>query len=114
MSRQSLTRSDYTSLIMQSVSVTEAKAHLSRLLERVRQGESILLLHRGRPIARLEPVDQNASCPDARRFQHLVRSGLLTRATEPPDPEWLARPGPEAPEGAGLLAALLDDREEGR
>lgn len=98
---------------MQSVSVTEAKAHLSRLLARVRQGERILLLHRGRPIARLEPVEESPR-PDPRRFQHLVRSGLLKQATAPLDAAWIEQAAPAAPAGGALLDALLSDREEGR
>lgn len=36
-----------------SVGVHEAKTHLSRLLERVRTGEEIVIERRGEPIARL-------------------------------------------------------------
>ncbi len=38
------------------VNVHEAKTHLSRLLERVRQGEEIVIAKSGRPVARLVPV----------------------------------------------------------
>lgn len=34
----------------------DAKTHLSRLLQRVEAGETILLARGGRPIARLEPI----------------------------------------------------------
>jgi len=37
------------------VNVHEAKTHLSRLLERVEQGERITLGRNGRPVARLVP-----------------------------------------------------------
>ena len=37
------------------VNVHQAKTHLSRLLERVEQGERIVLGRNGRPIARLVP-----------------------------------------------------------
>ena len=40
---------------MEGVNVHEAKTHLSRLLERVEQGEEIVLARAGRPIARLVP-----------------------------------------------------------
>ena len=42
---------------MIKVSVHEAKTHLSRLLERVRSGEEVLILKRGKPWARLCPLD---------------------------------------------------------
>ena len=41
---------------MDQVNVQEAKTHLSRLLQRVEAGETILLARGGRAIARLEPV----------------------------------------------------------
>lgn len=39
------------------VNVHEAKTHLSRLLEEVRQGREIILAKSGTPIARLVPYD---------------------------------------------------------
>jgi len=39
------------------VNVHEAKTHLSRLLERVRAGEEIILAKAGKPYARLMPID---------------------------------------------------------
>jgi prevent-host-death family protein len=38
------------------VNVHEAKTHLSRLLDRVSQGEEIIIAKAGRPVARLVPV----------------------------------------------------------
>ena len=40
------------------VNVHEAKTHLSRLLERVRRGEEIVIGKGGRPVARLVPIEQ--------------------------------------------------------
>lgn len=42
---------------MDQVNVQDAKTHLSRLLARVEAGESIVLARSGRPVARLEPID---------------------------------------------------------
>jgi prevent-host-death family protein len=39
------------------VNVHEAKTHLSRLLDEVRDGEEIILAKAGRPYARLVPFD---------------------------------------------------------
>ena len=38
------------------VNVHEAKTHFSKLLERVRQGEEIVLAKAGKPVARMVPV----------------------------------------------------------
>jgi prevent-host-death family protein len=40
---------------MQTVSVAEAKAHLSELLKQVEAGEEIVITRRGRAVARLAP-----------------------------------------------------------
>ena len=42
---------------MQTVSVTEAKNNLSKLLKKVRHGQTILILDRKIPVARLEPLN---------------------------------------------------------
>ena len=41
---------------MKTVSVFEAKTHLSRLLQRVAAGEEIVISRRNQPIARLVPI----------------------------------------------------------
>ncbi len=40
------------------VNIHEAKTHLSRLIERVRQGEEIVISKAGTPIAKLSPIQQ--------------------------------------------------------
>ena len=42
---------------MKSVNITEAKNHLSRLVERVQAGEEIVIVKAGRPAARLVPIE---------------------------------------------------------
>jgi prevent-host-death family protein len=42
---------------MAAVNIHDAKTHLSRLLERVRAGETVILARAGRPIAKLVPLD---------------------------------------------------------
>ncbi len=41
---------------MKTVSVLEAKTHLSTLLEQVRQGEEVVITRRGQPVARLTAI----------------------------------------------------------
>ncbi len=43
----------YRSVMSTTVNVHEAKTHLSRLLERVMQGEEVVIAKSGRPVARL-------------------------------------------------------------
>ncbi|MEO5337878.1 MAG: type II toxin-antitoxin system Phd/YefM family antitoxin [Magnetospirillum sp. WYHS-4] len=39
------------------VNIHEAKTHFSRLLEKVRRGEEVVVAKAGRPVARLVPVE---------------------------------------------------------
>lgn len=43
---------------MRSVSLAEAKAHLSELLGDVAGGEELLITRHGQPVARITPVEQ--------------------------------------------------------
>lgn len=43
-------------LVADAVNIHEAKTHLSRLLERVRQGEEVVISKAGTPIAKLTPI----------------------------------------------------------
>ena len=49
------------------VNIHEAKTHLSRLLERARLGEEVVIAKAGRPIARLIPIEQPGLVVDAVR-----------------------------------------------
>ncbi len=49
---------------METVGTFEAKTHLTRLLERVSQGERIIITRRGKPIAMLVPP-QDDDQPDS-------------------------------------------------
>ena len=48
---------------MKSVSIQEAKTHLSRLLKRVAAGENIIITRRGVPVAMLCPYKGPALKP---------------------------------------------------
>lgn len=60
------------------VNIHDAKTHLSRLLERVRRGQTVIIAKAGHPVARLVPIGEG---PVARRIRepHLApdrRPGL--------------------------------------
>ncbi|HET9436062.1 MAG TPA: type II toxin-antitoxin system prevent-host-death family antitoxin [Candidatus Limnocylindrales bacterium] len=97
---------------MRTATVTQAKNGLSALLDRVRAGESILILDRGRPVARLEPA---AGYPDADgRLARLERAGVVRIGTAPPPLDLLRQPGPALAGGASAVEALLEERRESR
>ena len=47
---------------MMTIGVYEAKTHLARLLERVAQGEHIVITKHGVPIAEISPIERVSSC----------------------------------------------------
>lgn len=51
---------------MTTVNMHEAKTHLSRLVERVAQGETVVIARAGKPVAKLVPLDEPG--PKAQRL----------------------------------------------
>jgi prevent-host-death family protein len=91
--------------------ITEAKNRLSAYLDRVRAGESVLIVDRGVPIARIDPVRT-----DDARIARLERAGILRppRSKEKVALEFLAQPGEARGDRPSLLDAVLEERSEGR
>lgn len=67
---------------MQEIGVYEAKTKLSELLERVRQGESFIVTHRGTPVARLIPVEDKRPVSDVIADLRRFRRGRTVAAGE--------------------------------
>ena len=98
---------------MKMVSLSDAKANLSRYVERVQHGESVRIQVRGVPAAELVPVDSGAQGKgDIGELQELERAGLIRRGRGTL-PDAIFKPGP-AVRGKGVMAALLDERRAGR
>ena len=97
---------------MGTTTITEAKNHLSSLIDRVQAGESIVILERGRPVARLEPVHGYADSTG--RLARLERAGVIRIGTAAPPVERLRRPAPTLPQGVSVVEALLEERRSGR
>lgn len=99
---------------MRKASISETKNHLSKLLEEVKSGTTILILDRNRPVARLEPVASDRET-NADRFAQLVRQGLVTGPKCVLDLEsFLAADAPGLPAGVSSIRTLLDERASGR
>ena len=65
---------------MDSVGWCEAKTHLARILDRVASGETLTITRRGRPRARLVPVEDDQPTRNQRAAQQILkrRKGLKT------------------------------------
>jgi prevent-host-death family protein len=93
--------------------ITEAKNRLSALIDQVRAGQSVLIVDRGTPVARLESAISAA--PDAEgRIARLERAGAVRAASRPPVTELLLTSPPSPRAGASGVATLLEERREGR
>jgi prevent-host-death family protein len=62
---------------MREVGAFEAKTHLSELIAAVEAGETVMITRRGRPVARLMPVeDQRSTRATALERIRSLRAGL--------------------------------------
>jgi len=97
---------------MKTATVTEAENRLSSLIDQVRAGETITILDRGTPVARLEPV---VACAEQDgRLRRLARAGVV-RPAERSDLRDLLASLPAAPVvRASIVDALLEERRSGR
>ncbi|HEV3228683.1 MAG TPA: type II toxin-antitoxin system prevent-host-death family antitoxin [Solirubrobacteraceae bacterium] len=93
--------------------ITEAKNRLSALIDRVRAGESVLIVDRGIPVARLESAVAPPADADG-KIARLERAGAVRSARKPPAREVLSRKPPSPRRGASAVDALLDERRGGR
>jgi antitoxin (DNA-binding transcriptional repressor) of toxin-antitoxin stability system len=74
----------------------------------------VLIVDRGRPVARLEPVRGTGSGDDDGRLARLVREGIVRPARGGAPKSLFAEKPPRARKGASGVRALLDERRDGR
>lgn len=99
---------------MKKANITEAKNNLSALIDSLKGGSPVLIVDRGRPVARLEPVTGDLEDGQEGKLSRLVRDGLVRpRRARPPRALFSSQP-PRATAGASAVDALLEERREGR
>lgn len=89
-----------------TVSVRDLKSRLSEFLRRVQAGEHIVVTDRGRPVARVEPIEPDQLTPEQ-------RLALMAEAGEITQPKKRGRIKPTKPtriRGRSVSATLLEDR----
>lgn len=96
---------------MKTASVTDAKNNLSALIDGLRGGP-VMILDRGRPVARLELPRRSGELGG--NIEQLIRSGLVTPARSRLAKDFWTRPLPRLGAGISASQALLDERREGR
>ena len=101
---------------MKRAKISELRDHLSRYLEEVRRGETIEVVDRNIPVARVVPV-MAASVRGHQRdeawIERLRRSGVVKSGPLKGVAEILKRVPPGPPK-SGVLDALLSERRAGR
>ena len=81
-------------------SIYEAKAHLSKLLRIVKQGHTVTVSERGKPVAKVIPISEGESA--LKRLKNLEECGLLIRAK--------SKTFPKGTKVLGGLERFLEDR----
>jgi antitoxin (DNA-binding transcriptional repressor) of toxin-antitoxin stability system len=100
---------------MKKISITEAKNGLSAFIDGLKGGSRFLIVDRGRPVARLEPVTNAGKDEQDGRVSRLVREGVIRPARAAALPRSLFSGQPPRPKGdASVVAALLEERRESR
>lgn len=75
------------------VGIRELKARLSHYLERVRAGETVVITHRGRPVARVDRVESDEPPEELRPLVEAGRLSYKPPRRDLPQPLRLASPG---------------------
>jgi antitoxin (DNA-binding transcriptional repressor) of toxin-antitoxin stability system len=99
---------------MRKARIAELKNNLSRYLDHVRGGETVLVLDRDQPVAQIVPLRRAASgsrSDHEAQLARLERRGVIRRGRGGV-PAWLGKRRP--PRATGVLAALLEERRGGR
>jgi prevent-host-death family protein len=99
---------------MKIASITEAKNRLSALIDGLKGGASVLIVDRGRPVARLEPVTAGREADPDGRLSRLVREGVVRPSRGSLSRELFTDQPPRPKGGASAVRALLEERRESR
>jgi prevent-host-death family protein len=93
--------------------ITQAKNRLSALIDQVRGGESVLIVDRGIPVARLESAI-GVDLEDGGRLSRLERAGAVRSARKPPARDVLSQRPPSSRPGSSAVRVLIEDRRAER
>ena len=98
---------------MKRARIAELKNNLSRYLDHVRGGGTVLVLDRNFPVARIVPIQHPSrdGGDDDARLARLERRGLIRRGTGGL-PDWVGRRRPPRLRGS-VLRDLFEERESG-
>jgi prevent-host-death family protein len=98
---------------MKKAGIAELKNNLSRYLDQVKGGESILVLDRNQPVAQIVPLEKGSRGTAASddRLARLERKGLIRRGLGGPA-KWISKRRLVKVRGS-VLKDLIDERRSG-
>lgn len=96
---------------MKTAAISKLKASLSEYLKRVKAGHEVIVTDRGKPIAKIIPLERDESVPTYLR--EMEKEGLVTLGSGKLSEDFWTLPRPKDPKGLALKA-LLEERREGR
>jgi prevent-host-death family protein len=95
---------------VKKASVAELKARLSEFLSAVKRGEDVIITDRGKPVARLTPLEQGTS--QEARIAEMLRAGVMSPPRKKLPRAFLERELPSATDGS-VAEAIRKERDEG-
>src|SRR5208282_3129283 len=102
---------------MKKAKIGELRNGLSRYLDHVRAGGSVVVYDRDTPIAEIVPFTKSKAVSahdrDEERLARLERKGAIRRGTGDLAAWFKTHKPIEVPGGASVLKALLEERESG-
>jgi prevent-host-death family protein len=99
---------------MKKASITEAKNNLSALIDGLKGGSPVLIVDRGRPVARLEPVTTGREPDHEGRLSRLIREGIVRPGRSSLSRALFAEQPPRPKRGASAVEMLIEERRDGR
>ncbi len=99
---------------MKKASITEAKNKLSALIDGLKGGSPVLIVDRGRPVARLEPVITGREPDHEGRLSRLIREGIVRPGRAPVSRALFAGRPPRPKSGASAMRMLIQERPDNR
>ena len=99
---------------MKKASISQTKNKLSLFIDAVKHGETIIILDRDVPVAKLEPLGPPGESELDTHLYQLERTGLLRRKKCDLPQDFFRRDRPKVKGDSSIIDALLKDRDIGR
>lgn len=98
---------------MKTVGIAVAKRDLRVLIDGLANGSPVLIVDRGRPVARHEPLEVSPS-EDKGRIARLVRAGIVRHRVGAAPRSLFSSLPPRPNAGSSGVATLIEGRREGQ